>query len=90
MAKCRRDGIVWMCSPAGGRVTGPAVITELITELHASVDAAAGFEGEMQNLASYAAALALALECIRECGDSRWDGMHPLASREMVGSDCPS
>ena len=57
---------------AGGRVTGPAVISELITELHASVEAAAGFEGEMQNLASYAAALAMALECIRDCGDSRW------------------
>ena len=26
----------------------------------------------MQNLASYAAALAMALECIRDCGDSRW------------------
>ena len=72
---------------AGGRVTGPAVISELITELHASVEAAAGFEGEMQNLASYAAALAMALECIRDCGDTRWALQQgsPYHSRQQAG-----
>ena len=39
---------------AGGRVTGAEVISELITELDASVEAAAGFEGEMQRLSGYA------------------------------------
>ena len=38
----------------GGRVTGAEVIAELITELDASVEAAAGFEGEMQRLSGYA------------------------------------
>ncbi len=38
----------------GGRVTGAEVISELITELDASVEAAAGFEGEMQRLSGYA------------------------------------
>ena len=38
----------------GGRVTGAEVIHELITELDASVEAAAGFEGEMQRLSGYA------------------------------------
>jgi hypothetical protein len=35
-------------------VTGAEVIAELIVELDASVEAAAGFEGEMQRLATYA------------------------------------
>lgn len=35
-------------------MTGAEVISELITELDASVDAAAGFEGEMQRLSGYA------------------------------------
>jgi hypothetical protein len=35
-------------------VTGAEVISELIFELDASVEAASGFEGEMQRLASYA------------------------------------
>ncbi len=39
---------------AGGRVTGAEVISELIFELDASVEAASGFEGEMQRLAGYA------------------------------------
>lgn len=41
----------------------------------------------MQNLASYAAALAMALECIRECGDSRW-ALHqgsPYHSMQQAG-----
>ena len=41
-----------MC--AGGRVAGASIIAELIVELYASVEASAGFEGEMQHLASYA------------------------------------
>ena len=43
-----------MLRMAGGRVTGAEVISELITELDASVEAAAGFEGEMQRLSGYA------------------------------------
>ena len=35
-------------------MTGAEVISELITELDASVEAAAGFEGEMQRLSGYA------------------------------------
>ena len=42
------------CGVPGGRVTGAEVISELITELDASVEAAAGFEGEMQRLSGYA------------------------------------
>ena len=38
---------------AGGRLTGSDMITELIAELDASGEAAAGFEGEMQRLAGY-------------------------------------
>ena len=44
----------WRCMRAGGRVTGTEVISELIFELDASVEAAQGFEGEMQRLAGYA------------------------------------
>jgi hypothetical protein len=43
---------MWLST--GGRVTGAEVISELIFELDASVEAAAGFEGEMQRLAGYA------------------------------------
>jgi hypothetical protein len=39
-------------------VTGAEVISELIFELDASVEAAAGFEGEMQRLAGYARCVA--------------------------------
>ena len=35
-------------------MTGADVISELIFELDASVEAASGFEGEMQRLAGYA------------------------------------
>lgn len=38
----------------GGRVYGADVIAELIEELHASVEMAAGFEGEMRALVEYA------------------------------------
>lgn len=41
-------------SGTGGRVSGAEVIAELITELHASVQQAQQFEGEMQMLAEYA------------------------------------
>ena len=40
-------------SLAGGRVTGSDIISDLIQELHASVEAASQFEGEMQMLAGY-------------------------------------
>ena len=40
-------------SPAGGRVTGSNIISDLIQELHASVEAASQFEGEMQMLEGY-------------------------------------
>lgn len=39
-------------------MTGAEVISELIFELDASVEAAAGFEGEMQRLAGYARCVA--------------------------------
>ncbi|BDA48371.1 Protein FAM91A1 [Coccomyxa sp. Obi] len=55
----------------GGRVTGAEVISELIFELDASVEAASGFEGEMQRLAGYARALATSLRCIRASGGAR-------------------
>ncbi|KAK9917406.1 hypothetical protein WJX75_004000 [Coccomyxa subellipsoidea] len=55
----------------GGRVTGAEVISELIFELDASVEAAAGFEGEMQRLAGYARALSTSLRCVRASGGSR-------------------
>ncbi|CAK0785595.1 hypothetical protein CVIRNUC_008805 [Coccomyxa viridis] len=55
----------------GGRVTGAEVIAELITELDASVEAAAGFEGEMQRLSGYARALATSLRCVRSSSGSR-------------------
>ena len=46
---------VKLCGDAvGGRVTGEAVVAELITELHASAEAAAGFKGDMLRLAGYA------------------------------------
>lgn len=35
-------------------MAGASIIAELIVELYASVEASAGFEGEMQHLASYA------------------------------------
>ena len=38
---------------AGGRVTGADSIAEMIRELHLSVDAGSGFEGEMARLSSY-------------------------------------
>ncbi|CAL8463740.1 g3274 [Coccomyxa elongata] len=47
------------------------VISELIFELDASVEAASGFEGEMQRLAGYARALATSLRCIRASGGAR-------------------
>lgn len=37
----------------GGRVTGADSIAEMIRELHLSVDAGRGFEGEMARLSSY-------------------------------------
>lgn len=37
----------------GGRVTGADSIAEMIRELHLSVDAGKGFEGEMARLSSY-------------------------------------
>ena len=56
---------------AGGRVTGREVIAELVEELRGSVAAAEQFEGEMRNLAAYAAALAQALDTIRTAGGNR-------------------
>ena len=55
----------------GGRVYGAEVISELLAELHASVEMTAGFEGEMRSLAGYARSLAIVLECIRACAAGR-------------------
>ena len=54
LRKCSDVGRDESCAALGGRVTGAEVISELITELDASVEAAAGFEGEMQRLSGYA------------------------------------
>lgn len=42
-----------LCCTAGGRVTGVDSIAEMILELHLSVDAGKGFEGEMARLSGY-------------------------------------
>jgi FAM91 C-terminus/FAM91 N-terminus len=67
----------------GGRVYGTQVINELVEELKASVELAAGFEGEMAMLAGTAAALAVVLECVR-----RGSGGRPieLLRKESVGT----
>ena len=44
-------------------MTGAEVISELIFELDASVEAAQGFEGEMQRLAGYARCAAAPTLC---------------------------
>jgi len=71
----------------GGRVYGTHVINELVEELKASVDLAAGFEGEMAMLAGTAAALAVVLECVR-----RGSGGRPieLLRKESVGTLAPA
>ena len=56
---------------AGGRVTGKEVLAGVGVERGASVEAAEQFEGEMRNLATYAKALAQALDCIRSAGGNR-------------------
>ena len=68
---------------AGGRVTGKEVIAELVMELRASVEAAEQFEGEMRNLATYAKALAQALDCIRSAGGNR-----PVTLLQALTSPC--
>ncbi|KAK9836344.1 hypothetical protein WJX81_007135 [Elliptochloris bilobata] len=55
----------------GGRVAGAEVVAELVRELEASAEAAAGFEGEMRELGRTAQALAAALRCVRSAAGGR-------------------
>lgn len=52
----------------GGRVTGHDVIADMIHELHLSVEAGRGFEGEMQQLSVYCRSLAMALDTVTAVG----------------------
>jgi hypothetical protein len=71
----------------GGRVYGTQVINELVEELKASVELAAGFEGEMAMLAGTAAALAVVLECVRTGSGGR---PIELLRKESVGTLAPA
>lgn len=71
----------------GGRVYGTQVMNELVEELKASVDLAAGFEGEMAMLAGTAAALAVVLDCVRTGSGGR---PIELLRKESVGTLAPA
>lgn len=71
----------------GGRVYGTSVIDELVTELKASVEMAAGFEGEMAALAATAASLSVVLDCVKACAGGR---SIELLRKESVGNLSPA
>eukprot|EP00887_Chlorella_sp_A99_P002714 scaffold6.g2714.t1 len=70
----------------GGRVYGADVLAELLSELRASVEMSAGFEGEMRSLAGYARSLAIVLDCLVACAGGR---PIELLRKESVGSLAP-